>query len=531
MLFRFGAFLFMMLMVSSCANRVAPEGGPKDAAPPKLLASQPENFSHSFQGNEITLQFDEYLQLRDADKQIIVSPLPDEKPEITAGKKLLKVKFKKPLQSNTTYTISFGNAIADIHESNALTGFRFVFSTGSFVDSLSVSGNIADAFTLQPAGGVTVMLYEKNEDSLPYHSRPDYISLTDEAGNFSFENLGATAFKLFALKDKNNNYLYDHVDEMIAGADEPVRAGDSLLHSLLLFKELPGRLKLLNAAATEPVKAVMAFNKKPESEVTLKEKSGAPAWHSYTFSKTGDSITVWMADTLKDSLNVYLYENNQLFDSVFIALKKPASVKQRTSALQPLTVSVQAFHTGEKIGFTASHPIREINHQHIKIISDSVENSISKPETQSDVLVTDFVVMPEKKSELLLLPGAIKDIYNRTNDTLKTSLKVLSEKETGSLFVQLENESAYPLLISLVNDKEQSIRDTILTGSRPAVSFGFLPAGMYKLKAVEDSNGNGRWDTGNYLKKQKPERVAYFKEPITIRANWDVENKWKPEFK
>lgn len=530
MLFRYILFLTAVMLASSCANRVAPEGGPKDVAPPELVTSQPENFSHSFPGNEITLQFDEYIQLLDADKQIIISPLPDEKPEITASKKTLKLKFKKNFQSNTTYTISFGNAIADIHESNALSGFRFVFSTGSFLDSLSVAGTVADAFTHQPAADVTVMLYHRQDDSLPYHTRPAYIARTDASGNFKFENLSTSAFKLFALKDKNNNYLYDHPDEMIAWADKKISTGDSVHHSLWLIKEVPEKLKLLNATAAEQVKVILAFNKK--ADVELREKNGIPAWHSYSFNKTGDSITVWMADTLKDSLNVYLYENNQLFDSVFIALKKTASIKQQKSTLLPLTVSVKAFQPGEKICFTVSHPLRESNHQLIKIIADSAENPLQNLNTKFETnCVADFAVIPDIKYALIVLPGALRDIYGRTNDTLNIPLKVLSEKETGSLFVQLKNENAHPLLISLVNDKEQSIRDTVVTGNTPAVSFGYLPAGVYRLKAVEDINRNGRWDTGHYLKKQKPERVTYFKEPVTIRANWDVENTWKPEFK
>ncbi len=239
-----------------------------------------------------------------------------------------------------------------------------------------------------------------------------------------------------------------------------------------------------------------------------------------------------MADTLKDSLNVYLYENNQLFDSVFISLKKPASIKHQKSTFQPLTVWVKTFQPGEKISFTASHPLQETKPQLIKVIADSTQSSLQNLKSESGTIcVADLTVIPNKKYELILLPGALKDIYGRTNDSLIIPVKVLSEKETGSLFVQIKNENRFPLLISLVNDKEQSIRDTVLTGSTPAVFFGYLPAGVYKLKAVEDINQNGRWDTGNYLKKQKPERVNYFKEPVTIRANWDVENTWKPEFK
>lgn len=516
--------------LASCANKVAPEGGPKDTAPPKLIASKPENFSHSFSGNEITLLFDEYIQLINGDKQIILSPLPDEKPEISVRNKSISVKFKKPLQENTTYTLSFGNAIADVHESNSVNNFRFVFSTGNFLDSLSVSGNISDAYTLKPAGDVTVMLYSADDDSLPFYSRPDYITRTDAAGNFTFENLKAASFKLFALKDKNSNYLYDHPDELIAWADEPVRAGDSVSHALKLLRETPQQLKLLNVIVTEPVKAILIFNK--PADIKLKDMSGVPSWHSLSFSHAADSVTVWLTDTLKDSLRVFVLQNNKLLDSVLISMRKPGSLKQRASVLQPLSVSAGSLIPEEKLVLHVSHPVAEVNNLQVKMICDTAETLLLSLRIKNPLtLESDFRLMSGRQCEVKLLPGSIKDIYGRTNDTLSIPLKTLSEKETGTLYLKLKNESPYPLIFSLVNENEQTIRDTVVSGDAPYVAFRFLPPGVFKMKVTEDSNQNGRWDTGNYLKKQKPERVSYFNEPVIIRANWEVEHFWKPEFK
>jgi hypothetical protein len=200
--------------------------------------------------------------------------------------------------------------------------------------------------------------------------------------------------------------------------------------------------------------------------------------------------------------------------------------------LQPLSVSAGSLIPEEKLVLHVSHPVAEVNNLQVKMICDTAETLLLSLRIKNPLtLESDFRLMSGRQCEVKLLPGSIKDIYGRTNDTLSIPLKTLSEKETGTLYLKLKNESPYPLIFSLVNENEQTIRDTVVSGDAPYVAFRFLPPGVFKMKVTEDSNQNGRWDTGNYLKKQKPERVSYFNEPVIIRANWEVEHFWKPEFK
>jgi hypothetical protein len=526
---RVALILLVFAGLTSCANKVAPEGGPRDSQPPRLLRSAPENFSTSFGGREIILVFDEYIQLAEAGRQVIISPLPEQMPEFILRKKMLQVIFKTPLLPHTTYTLNFGNAIADLKEGNRLDDFRFVFSTGAHLDSLFIHGTVSDAYTHQPATGVLVMLYLEILDSLPFLARPYFITRTDATGYFQFNNLGTGPFKLFALKETNNNYLYDQPGEMIAWMEPPVSGLDTTRHQLWLTRETPDKIRLQNVIVAEPVRIHMAFNKR--SDIVLKDKKSVPSWHQWYFNKSGDSLTLWMADTLMDSLQVYLYEQDQVFDSVFISLRK-AMAKQPGGILQPFGIAITPHEPRAPICFSVSHPVARWNADRIQILTGNDTLRINQLKWMQPLFCcTDVKIISEKPHQLYLMPGALTDIYGRTSDTIKATIPQLNEKETGTLMVQLQNKSSCPLIIHLVNEKEMVIRDTVVTGTSPSIFMQYLLPGTYRLKAIEDCNANVQWDSGHYLQKVRPERVAYFSESITVRPNWDIENSWKIEFR
>ncbi len=526
-----GFFFILLALIglSSCANKVAPEGGPRDSQPPRLLRSAPENFSASFSGREIILVFDEYIQLAEAGRQVIISPLPEQMPEFIVRKKELQVIFKTPLLPHTTYTLSFGNTIADWSEGNRLDDFRFVFSTGARLDSLFIHGTVSDAYTHQPAAAVLVMLYLEMLDSLPFVARPHFITRTDATGYFQFNNLGTGPFKLFALKENNNNYLYDQPGEMIAWREQPVSGLDTTRHQLWLTRETPEKVRLQNVIIAEPVRIHMAFNKR--SSIVLKDKKSIPSWHQWYFNKAGDSLTLWMADTLMDSLQVYLYEQDQVFDSVFISLRK-AMPKQPVGILQPFGITLAPHEPESPVCFSVSHPLAKWYPQWIQILAGNDTFRINQlKRVQPLLFCTDVKINSEKSHHLYLMPGALTDIYGRNNDTIKATIPRLNEKETGSLMMQLQNQSSCPLIIHLVNEKEMVIRDTVVTGKSPRIDMRYLLPGTYRLKAIEDCNANVQWDSGHYLQNISPERVAYFSESVTVRPNWDIENSWKIEFR
>lgn len=206
----------------SCAKIVTPTGGPKDITPPQIKSSEPENYSTRFQAKEINITFDEFIQLKDINKSLIISPPLSDKPIIRVKGKSLIIRFESELRDSTTYNIYFGEALQDFNEGNPYKNFQYVLSTGDFIDSLAISGQVLNSFDLTPIEDVFVMLYSDLADSVPYKQIPEYLSKTDKNGVFRINNLRNTTFKIFALKDGNNNYRFDINSENIGFCDSTV---------------------------------------------------------------------------------------------------------------------------------------------------------------------------------------------------------------------------------------------------------------------------------------------------------------------
>ncbi len=215
---------FLAWFLKSCANPVTPIGGPKDSTPPALLEAIPPLETRNFNATKIQLEFDEYIEIKDLNTQLIISPPMEEVPVFKIKGKSVIIEFKEELKDSTTYNIYIGDAIVDITEGNPVKNFRYVFSTGDILDSLSLKGQLLNAFDLVPVENISVMLYLDNNDtlpfdSMPYFAKPYYLSRTDEQGLFEFHNLIDESFKIFALEDGNSNLIFDQATERIAFLD------------------------------------------------------------------------------------------------------------------------------------------------------------------------------------------------------------------------------------------------------------------------------------------------------------------------
>ena len=211
------------LIAFSCATVVTPSGGPKDITPPKMLSSQPENLSINFKGEKIIFNFDEFVQLKTPEKFLLISPPLSELPDIKVKGRSVVIKLEDSLRSNTTYNFYLGDAIVDITENNPITNFNFAFSTGPDIDSLSLSGNVTDAYTRMPVKGALVMLYTDFADSVPMKQIPVYVSRTLENGNYSFNSLASGKYRAVALVDGNSDYMYNLPTEMVGFSSDSVQ--------------------------------------------------------------------------------------------------------------------------------------------------------------------------------------------------------------------------------------------------------------------------------------------------------------------
>lgn len=226
-LFIFAAFYFTGIGITGCAQIGYPTGGDKDSIPPVLVRAEPAEFTTNFTGNKITLTFDEYIDVTDIQNNVLVSPFPKTTPNITFKLRTVTVKIKDTLQPNTTYAIDFGNALKDLNEANPFRNYTYVFSTGNTIDSLTLSGNVTLAESGKTDSTLIAMLYKNAVDSTVENRKPDYVARLSKEGNYTFKNLSAGSYKLYALKDGDGGKTYNSTIETFAFAPTDIMVSDS----------------------------------------------------------------------------------------------------------------------------------------------------------------------------------------------------------------------------------------------------------------------------------------------------------------
>lgn len=212
-------FAVIILILYACASTGTPDGGPYDETPPKFVRATPDPNSTGNTRKKIAIEFDEFIKIENAAEKVIISPPQTEMPEVKASGKRVLVEFFDTLRANTTYTIDFGDAIVDNNEGNPMGNFAYAFSTGETIDTMEVAGTVLNAQDLEPIKGIQVGLHKNLNDTaftkLPF----DRISRTDSRGRFSIKGVAPGKYRIYALKDGNQNYLFDSKTEIIAYSD------------------------------------------------------------------------------------------------------------------------------------------------------------------------------------------------------------------------------------------------------------------------------------------------------------------------
>jgi hypothetical protein len=209
-------FTYYIFILSGCAQISAPTGGLKDTLAPRLVKGKPALHEINFHDNKLSFTFDEYVDLKNLSTNLVVSPFQRNNPVVSANLKTITLKFKDSLLPNTTYTIDFGNAIADINEGNVLKNFSVTFSTGSAIDNKEIKGKVLVAETGKVDSTLLVLLYKNAPDSAITTRKPDYIAKLNGKGEFIFKNLPAASFSIYALKDGDGNKFYNSKSELFA---------------------------------------------------------------------------------------------------------------------------------------------------------------------------------------------------------------------------------------------------------------------------------------------------------------------------
>ncbi len=515
-----------IVLLAACAQVKAPTGGPKDEEPPRDSVSYPMNGSVNFKVDQITVKFTEFVQLNNLNQKLLVSPLM-ENPEVSIRGKKMIIKLTDSLRPSTTYTLNFGDAIEDITERNPYENYRYVFSTGSFLDSIRFGGNVYNALTLEPEEGAVVMLYEDDVDSLPRTQRPYYVSKTNKEGAFLIENIRNNNYKIFVLKDNNNNYLFDLPNEPIGFLDATVPLSkDTLGIKLKLFEEDYKKQFLFSYDVKQYGLLKLIFNR-PTEKFSI-EPMGIgfkKDWFIQDMGVQQDTVDLWLSGFEgKDSLRFKVCDGDYCDTIEFqswteeLLEKNPLNVKSNTA--------IPLFPYFREASMTTSAPIKSVNGSSVSLTEDSlpVDISIKQIEGKWKQANVTFDFKEDKSYELTLLPGAIEDIYGRKNDTLKYRYKSSKAEEYGKIQLAVETADSLPYTVDVMMEK---VRVRRLKGAgKLNVELENLNPGNYGFYLRVDRNGDGKWTTGNYSRKEQPEQVFRYEGTVEVKANWDQKITW-----
>lgn len=531
----------MSLLVQRCANAVAPTGGPKDVTPPVVVAAVPENYSLNFIGKKIEITFDEYVTLENAKQNVMFSPPLNKKPDIRLKNKTLVIKFKEALEANTTYTITFGEAIKDLHEGNLFNDYVYCFSTGDYLDSLSIAGKVVSAEEEKPVEDAFVGLYAADRsdrahlDSMPLSVQPNYITKTDKDGRFRLNGIADKSYLVFALKDVNSNLYFDMPNEEVAFLDTLVRATDSTDLTLYLFTEVDSTQMLLEKKLVEEGLLRFVF-RHPAPDAVIMTPEHLPDTFNLVTMHSPDYDTVWWYFTpnVKDSLWVQVKLDTIINDSSHYNLKFKESSQRRNRKPETLKVSDNLVVNGGLIAghyltFTFSEPVVHC------VLPDSI------PLRCDTTLVYDTIAFEQAdnyglkfrlttpieagvKYGLELPDSVFFGIRHRTNGPIKAEFHVLTDDEYGNIYITvLPPVDLKQVVVQLTDESGNKVVKEEIVKRPQEVLFEHLPPGKYKIRAIFDADGNGKWSTGNYHRRVLPEPVIEYKDVLDLKAGWDID--------
>lgn len=519
------AFLTALILFG-CASMQKPQGGPKDRTPPKLLKATPPNMTRNFSAKQIQLEFDEYFSLKNQAQEITISPALDRTPNIKTSQKSIIIDFKKDtLLKNTTYVINFGKSIADLNEGNVLDNFTYVFSTGPHIDSLSVSGNVQNLMTQEKEKQVTVMLFPLNKDTLWGKKKPTIFATTDTSGNFTMNNLHDGDYRIYALKEKVPNRIYDKDDELIAFQTAPIHLKkDTANIHLNLFRQEPEKFRAERRFDADG-KMFFAFNKPIENpSVRILYPAALDKDKIVDFNKTRDTAYVFMKNMDFDSIRVEFMQNKTPIDTIAMRKGRKEAFDHNIT-LKYNTTFDNKIKAGNTLVVTANSPIQTIDNSLVTLNEDStnVSNYTISKDTTMTRLTFNYKWKPNSRYDLIFNEGALTSIYGDKNKKFLKQFQLDKPDNYGPLTLKVTvPDTTKGYVIELMDNQKNVVHRDPITKSGNVVYKNY-PVGKYYVRVIYDDNKNGKWDSGNVKKRIQPENVWIYQKEITLRSNWEAE--------
>ncbi|WP_223857616.1 Ig-like domain-containing protein [Sphingobacterium micropteri] len=525
----FGFFLLLLFSLSRCANMQRPTGGPKDSIAPKLLDVSIPNFSTNFTEKRIILRFDEFIKLNNQYKEFSISPDLEDIVDYRVRKKDLVITLPDSLEGNTTYTINFGKGLVDYNESNPFIDYNYVFATGDELDSLSISGSVLNGFTKQfdqkKDENIKVLLIPTSQDSIFGKRKANIFANVDTSGNFKFNNLREDTYRIYALKEQNNDRIFNGNDEWIGFIEDSIYLDRDITDiKLEITKAYPKDFRTLEKKFEPTGHILLTFTKpleRPAAKILFPAELDDNKIEQYSLNN--DSAKIYIPKAELDSIKIELSDNDEILDTIFIRTNKNAKFDREVKPILSITNKVDRVR---HITLTSASPLASVDKSKILIHEDSI--SRRNFQLQQDTLKTNLYHIrynwrPKRDYELVIQEGAMHTSFGDTNVESKIRFTLDESDNYGNINFTVNGlDSTMNYIVELIDEAKEKVFDRQpLHASNPRINYNNYPGGKYSIRIIYDANNNGRWDPADVYAKKQAENIWYLGKTFTIRANWD----------
>ncbi len=576
--------LLASIILYSCANQGSgPTGGPRDSIAPVILYISPLPNDVNITSDQITIEFDEYIQSGSLSQDLVVSPPLAEDPTIRNKGKSLVIKLNEDLIPDRTYSFDFRNGIKDFNEGNPIENFRMRFSTGDVLDTMVIAGKVIDAATMLPIENALIGVYSILDDSVITTLKPDFIANSDLEGNFVLDNLPHGKYRVYALMDGDKDMMYSQPTEQIAFLDSSVEVSANYIQqidTLIIDNDttisngytefFPGDLNLLLFEAESFTQYLSSFDRvnKHKIELLFNESLSdsfrfemlntdtIPNWNYTEFGIKRDSVSIWLTDSTIiniDTIRMAFHysmlndstENYYTFSDTikFLAPVKKARKEKKSDNTQkaPPAASfninskiVNNYNYSQPLVFESEYPM--INFQdtivHLyEMVNDSTFKPIKFNLKFKNNSLRKFIIntnlKPQQRYSVEIDSAAVYSITGIPNNTFSSKFITQKDDYYGTIVLSLTGFKGNGILYLLKNNSNEDIvQRKKITSTTNEIEFKYLEPGKYIFKIVDDQNNNGKWDTGNLEENLYPERIYYFPKVIKVKSNWEYDETW-----
>lgn len=546
------AFIIISLLLS-CAKIVSPSGGPVDNAPPEILSVNPENNLTNFNYNSITIEFDEFFTIKDPAKTIFINPLINREIEHKIKGKSIIVYIPDSLDDNYTYNLNLYNAIADFNEGNIIENFKYTFSKNNFIDSLEIKGVVYDAFKNEPIENINVYLFKLGSDSLLLKNQFSWLTTTDKAGVFKFNNIPKGKYNLYYLLDKDFNHIYNSLEEKVGFCDSIInveinKVNDSTVSNLTsiktplyVFQEEDTMLKISKSSRIRKGLQQIILNKPLQNILISNIDNTVADSIIYTQNKTKDTISIWVVGEKKDVMKVAVLNNNLTLDTISLSLKKLGKTgNDKENYIVPKIRTYNTFnnnyiHFVDTLKLISTNPLKSINSDSIFVI----HQKNFKDEIIEDTIIKEVIIdknplyfslifnfVPGEKYKIIINKNVIEDVFLQKNDSTAFEIVYTDSLYYGGLSINITDTINSCHFFEFVNSKKNVVYKFDYDNYNQKYDFHNLIPDDYILYLYIDNNCNNKWDTGNFMDRKQAERIYKSSGKVMIKSSWENDIEW-----